>query len=374
MAFRPNDRGNDRSRRDARPAKSGFKYNAPSADSMKKRASQNGSSRDQMFAQDVNLFTPAEGDNTVRVLPPTWDDAQHFGYDVYVHYDVGPDGAAYLCLEKMEGKPCPICEERKRAADSGDSDYADKLKPNKRVLVYVVDRDKEKEGLKVWSMSWTIDRDLCALAVDKRTGEVYAIDDPEDGYDISFERKGTGITTKYLGLQIARRPSSLGNDAWLDQITRTPIPELLNFFDYDHIQAQFSGSAGKPEAADADDDDTPRRSSKYVGASRERATTKSAPAPAEPATYDDVVNVRSIDELIEIVEASGVRCRGFARLTGDEELEEVIDIVLDCLDLSPPPKARKGSNRERDYLEKSDDDDDSPQAKLRALKSRYSRG
>jgi hypothetical protein len=352
--------------RDNKSSKSsGFKYQPRTAEDMKKRASQNGSSRDQTFSNDVQMFTPSEGDNNIRILPPTWDHAKHFGYDVYMHYDIGPDGAQYLCLDKMEGKPCPICEERLVATEKGDTEYADKLKPGKRVLVYVIDRDKEKEGVKLWSMSWTIDRDLCALAVDKRTGELYAIDDPEDGYDVSFERKGTGLTTKYLGLQVARRSSSLGNDDWLEQVAKTPIPDLLNYFDYDHIKAQFSGKKAD-EASDDEsgsDDDAPRGRSKY----QESAHKEASPARRESKkpkeiTYDDVVSVEDLDELLEIVAESGVRCRPLDKLTGDEEFADIVDIVLDCLGLEPPKKARRAV-----------EEDDSPKAKLAAMKERFSR-
>jgi hypothetical protein len=90
--------------RDRNQKKQGsFRYQPRTAEDLKKRASQDGSNRDSMFNQDVKMYKPKEGDNNIRILPPTWPDAKHFGFDGYVHYDIGPDGAAYLCLEKMEG-------------------------------------------------------------------------------------------------------------------------------------------------------------------------------------------------------------------------------------------------------------------------------
>lgn len=203
------------------------------------------------------MYKPGDGANIIRIMPPTWQDADHFGLDIYVHYEVGPDNPSYLCLEKMKGEPCPICEERARATKDNDSEYADKLKPAKRVLVYLIDRDNERDGPKIWSMPWTIDRDLCKLVVDRRSGEVLPIDDPEKGYDIEFDRTGKGTHTKYVGLAIARRESDIGKPEWLDFVVDNPLPDQLQFYDYDHIAKQFGGqgsSRGDDRNASRDDD------------------------------------------------------------------------------------------------------------------------
>ena len=221
---------------------SGFQYKSRSAEKTKERGEQSGDSREGIFQPGVQMFSPDEGDHITRPLPPTWEDAEHFGYDVYVHYNIGPDNAAYLCLQKMKGEACPICEERADAERRNESeDYVKSLKPNKRVVIYVLDRDKEKEGAKVWSMSWTIDRDLCKLSVDKRTGDLLAIDHPEEGYDIEFTREGKGLKTKYTGIQIARKSTPLDNDKALEFAVQNPIPDILVYHTYDHIAAVFTG-------------------------------------------------------------------------------------------------------------------------------------
>jgi hypothetical protein len=291
-----------------------FSYRERSVDDVKSRASQSGSSRDSFLKDNVTYFTPKVGDNTVRILPPTWDDARHFGIDVHVHYEIGPDKAAYLCLDKMEGKPCPICEERAKAEASGDTDYAAKLKASKRVLVYVIDRDTEKDGVKLWNMSWTIDRDLAALCVDKRTGEVYYIDHPDTGYDISFERKGTGLKTEYLGMQVARRASELGSSKWLDYAEDNPIPDLLVFHDYEHISDVFSGrSSHKGKVEDAPEPRGDR-----------------SPKKVDP-TYEDLLDM-DIEALSDLAEELDIR------ISRRDEMEDIIEKIADELRLKPAPK------------------------------------
>ena len=254
---------------------SSFKYEKRSADAYKKRATQTGSgSRDQIFEDGVKLFQAEDGDNIIRVIPPTWEDPEHFGYEIFVHYNVGPDNAAYLCPQKMKGEACPICEERARVEGDGDEDYLRELKPSKRVVIYLVNREKEKEGAMLWAMSWTLDKDLCKLVVDKRTGEVYQIDDPDDGYDVEFTREGKGLKTKYSGLAIGRKPTPLDCDAALEHAVSHPIPELLVYYDYDHILAAFSGKKAKK---DDDEDAKPaRRSAKKEEEEDEKPARRSA--------------------------------------------------------------------------------------------------
>ena len=125
-----------------------FDYGKRSKEQLEKRARQFGGLKDGFISDDVKVFTPQKNDNILRILPPTWDGAEHWGYDVWVHYGIGPDNSAYLCLEKMKGEPCALCDERKRAQKAKDSteDYVNKLEPTKRVLMFILDRKNMDEG------------------------------------------------------------------------------------------------------------------------------------------------------------------------------------------------------------------------------------
>ena len=237
-----------------------FAYKARSKEQVKKRADQKGGDFDSLLKRDIPNFTPKEGDYTLRILPPTWEDADHYGYDVYVNYGIGPDDQAYLSLSKMYHERDPIDEERRKAEASGNNEYSKELTPTKRVAIWVIDRDKEEEGPKLWTMPWTVDRDVTNLCIDKRSGEVLQIDHPEEGFDVEFTRTGTGLRTKYIGLQIARRPSPLSDDEnqmeeWLNFVLDHPIPDCFEKYDYDHIAEVFHGSKAPSVDADEDDED-----------------------------------------------------------------------------------------------------------------------
>lgn len=198
----------------------------------------------------MKLYAPHENANIIRILPPTWPDAEHYGLDIHVHYGIGADRHSYLCLHKMKGEACPICEERERAQRDGDEEWAQELKPSRRVLVYLLDRSKEKEGVQAWAAPWTVDESLIKASTDRRSGAVLPIDDPEDGYDVEFDKTGKGLTTKYVGMSVARRASRLDNEEALDFVQEFPLPDMLKFYDYDHIQRAFNGGAGMAKDKD----------------------------------------------------------------------------------------------------------------------------
>lgn len=376
---------------------------------MKRRAEARGGDFDSIWKQQVQSFTPVEGDNIIRILPPTWPDAKSYGYDVYVHYGIGPDEAAYLCLDKMLGKACPICEARARATRDRDEDYAKELKPNQRVAMYIIDRDREKEGPLLWTPSWTMDRDIIQACTDRRTGEMYYIDDPENGYDLSFIRQGKGLKSRYSGYQIDRTASDLGRkrDEWMKFIIDNPIPDLLNFYDYDHIAKVFSG-AGSGGGRDQDgssrsrsDQSSDRRDREYRSEHDSRRDTgasssgrrrmgggveSSARGRGEESTRNRKVDDKptaseikrmTFDQMSDLVEQYDLDIKP-DETANDEELAQ---LIITALDLEEPVREERRPSRDRDRDDddrssrrgaRDDDDDDRGSAadRLRRMRER----
>ena len=285
-----------------------------------RRAAQGGGDFDSLFIGAVKLFKAADGKNKIRIMPRTWsDDAgpRHWSFTAHVHYQVGSDNAQYLCLQKMQSKPCPICEERAELAAEGDDEAAKKLRPSLTKLVWIIDRAHPEEGPKIWKMpAVKVHNSICDLSDDKDTGEVLTIDHPEEGYDVTFRKKGEKDRTDYSSVAIARSDSLLSDsdqefDDWLDMIQENSIPAILNFFDYNYIKGVFGGSAGSRDVEldedEDDEDETPPP----------RSSRRSRRAPVEEEDEDDE----------------------------DEEEEEE----------TPPPRSRR---RRRPPVEEEDDDDD----------------
>jgi hypothetical protein len=355
---RSSSRDDDRGGRSS--GRSSYRYEGRSKADIDKRSSQGANEFDKYLVESVKMFKPNDKDNTIRILPPTWAKPKHYGLDIYVHYGVGPDRQTYLCLHKMKDEKCPICEERKMAQNDGDEKLAKELEPKRRVLVYVIDRDNEKEGLQAWAMPWTVDRDICKISVDKKSGEVLPIDNPDEGYDVEFEKKGAKDRTEYLGIAVARRESSLGNDRWLEEAVETPLPETLVYYDYDHIAKAFGGGGSHKERSRDDDRDDDRKPARGRDDDRDyktrrghddddrdsrRRETEKYDKPADPDfSWADVHDMTG-SELEALVDEHDLKVNP-NKFDSDEELA---DAICKELDIEKPNRGRASVK---------DDDDD----------------
>lgn len=210
-----------------------------------KRATQGANDFDKILRDDVKMWTPKVGKCRIRYIPATWDGADHYGLDVFVHYGVGPDRASYLDLFKMKGEPDPISDEiSAMRKDNADPEDIRQMDSKKRVLAYIIDRDDVEAGVQAWAMPWTVDRDVTLLSIDGEGG-ILNIDDPEEGYDIEFTRSGAGIKTEYKAIAISRRSTRLGKGEWIDYAVDNPLPSVLQYFTYEEIDKVFSGGGGQ---------------------------------------------------------------------------------------------------------------------------------
>lgn len=305
-----------------------FTYTPRDPGTVQKRATQSGLDYDTFIDPRFPKFTSETGLNCVRILPPGWETPEHFGFDYYLHSQVGPDNSQYLCLEKMselaklhgvEGAGrCPVCEERKVLEREGNTEEANVLKASHRIGVWIIDRNNEKDGPKFWDMSWTMDKDIASLQINKRTGDALLIDDPDTGYDFEFVREGKGLNTRYIGKQISRQESPVSDDpklmdAWLAFISEHPIPDVLNFYSYEHITKVFSGRVVEAEPE-------PERTARRI-----TRQDDDAPAPRSRAHIKPEPKVEEEEDVELPFEKADPRSRG--RLAkGDVEVEEEEEI------------------------------------------------
>lgn len=227
-----------------------FSYQARPAANWQQRSEQKGGSFISYLVDKVSLFSPQKGLNWVRILPPTWVNPQHYGYDVWLHQYIGPQQATVLCPLKHNRGKCPICE-CYTAGEAQGKEYDDlyEFKATRRVLTWFLNRNKEQKGeadcVQAWALPWKFDRDVSMVCKDPLTGELYQIDHPEIGFDITFNKEGEQDRTTYGGIQLARKSTTV-DDKWLDYIVANPLPDMLLWRDYDEIRALFEGAAEKP--------------------------------------------------------------------------------------------------------------------------------
>ncbi len=326
----------------AKPA-SKFQYARRSFQDVRKRAEQSSGLRDNMLTDHVGLWKPADGENCIRILPPSWKNAEHFGLDIFVHYQIGSENSAYLDLKRMKGEPDPITEAYEQAQLEGDEDYAKKLRSVKRVLVYVVDRDKPNDGPKLWAMPWTVDKEIGIQSNDSRTHEILYLDDPEEGYDIYISKEGTAERTKY-SVKIARNSSPLIlTEAILDCLENHPLPDCLIYYDYNYIKQVFSGKASVK-------DDEPEPEPKA------RPTIHKAAK--KPPTYEEVVGM-DFEELVRLIDDMDLT------IDINEYDEDAVDALAEDiakeLKLSAPKVARKVESKPKPEPEPEPEQEPAPE-------------
>lgn len=281
-----------------------FKYRERSPETVQSRAKQQGGDFDNYLSGQTPTLKVKEGEITLRILPPTWDFKKwgdNWGVEVWAHGDVGADHGAFLCPKKMAEKyphllkegilksdECCVCDARE---EEEDAEVQKKMRAGKRIVALVIDRDQEKLGPQVWNLGWQLEKEIQIRSQDKKSGDILAIDHPDEGYDITFTREGQKLKTRYVGVDIAREPSPISDRAtrqvqWLESISKTPLVDQLIFHDNDYISDVFNSKAPAREREEKD-----RKGSKGKRA-------KSQEALISQADLDDMEE----DELKEVIE------------------------------------------------------------------------
>ena len=137
-----------------------------------------------------NVFwKPTVGKQTIRVIPSKFDKANPFK-EVYLNYALGK---TILSLTNF-GEKCPIDEFVKVLRKSGDKDnwkLSKKLENKMRVLIPVIERGKEAEGVKFWNVGKETYMDFLNLADNEDVGD---FTDIVEGRDITVTTVGKDVT------------------------------------------------------------------------------------------------------------------------------------------------------------------------------------
>lgn len=358
-----------------------FKYQERSAEATKERAAQSGGLYDSFIDTKFKLFKPKEGFNELRIMPPTWKDAKHYGFDIWLHRDIGPDHSTYACADKMLGKPCACCDARREEeTQRGDPDDIDALKPQRVVAMWIIDRNNEGDGPQIWTPSWGMDKDFTMLAIDKRHGSVLRIDHPSEGYDIEFTRTGTQLKTKYEGKAIARKPSYLADDEkteekWLQYITDNPLPECVRYFSYEHVEQTYGGKARRkdPDTGEGGSDSrrerVGRRSVREEAEEAEErpASTRRSRAEPEPESEPEERSTRRSARDADTDPPARSRK---ARPEPESEPEEEEKPAARGRSRLPPADEEEEEEKPKARRSRSEPEDDEPEEKPKARRSR----
>jgi hypothetical protein len=340
------------------------------AEDITRRTKMSSGAYDSTVLEGFTIFKPKEGENTIRILPLTWEDTDKYGTSweimVYVHNNIGPDKGQFLCLDKMKGEPCPICEARRSAVDDEER-YA--LSPNMRAMCWLIDRDAENAGPQWWQMPIKkIFKVVNSRSIDKKTGAPILIDDPEEGYDLAFTREGTGLKTDYTGVEVFRDPTPVHEDQktqdrWLAYIMENPLPDILNFQEADYIEKVLSGRVSKKQADEDEGDDPkpePRSTRRRPAAVEEEPEAELAPRTTRRRPVE--AEEESAEETEERAAPSTTRRVGRARPEPEPDAEEESEPEADTR-----PAGRRRPSKEEPPAEEEEAEPAPPTTRRRAV-------
>jgi hypothetical protein len=220
----------------------------------------------------ITEWRPSEGDNYVQFVPADDPENKHsIGATLWFHRNVGPNGDTFLCLRKMFGKPCPVCEEF-QSRKSEDWNAIKHLSIGNRpsawlfLLVDVANDETIKEGVRVYVAPKTV-RDEVINVVDRRTGAVkFAPHDPEEGRVFCFNRVGTGKEdTRYSKFEYRDEHEDLPKEYYENLPT---FESLLYVPTYDEVLSAHKGTpapaavAAEQEQPTKEEPKTPARVSR----------------------------------------------------------------------------------------------------------------
>ncbi len=229
----------------------------------------------------TNWMQLKEGINKIRILPEVGEmEFGSFFQKVGIHYLPGNERAYCSSFTTSGEEDCPICDVGDELYRSGKKTLAGKLLVSKRYWMNVIDRNDEDAGPKRLDIGVSIMQAIASAMMDPDYGD---ITNPEDGMDVTIERNGTGMDTKYQ-VRFSPRPSRLSDDPdlvaqWLEdaadlsvvvlsndpeedgELTKgatlwvKPYERVAEEWGTDRLMALLNGKDAPANGASADDDD-----------------------------------------------------------------------------------------------------------------------
>lgn len=178
-----------------------------------------------------------EGENIVRLLPPTTVDSKNLYMDVGEHWKICKDFMMTICDKVTFGNDCPACDvadtlyTQARQAPRGSKkseriyDEGRKYAARKRVYYIAVDRDDPKPVPKIMPVSKELHLQILAEINSSGYKSPW---DVNNGRDLVITRYGTDQKTTYT-CKLVKKPSPVSKNEKRIASIAASIPDLVAY-------------------------------------------------------------------------------------------------------------------------------------------------
>lgn len=240
---------------------------------------------------NATMWKCGNGQHIIDIIPylvgkfdPTREEGEGaYILDIWVHYGVGINEDAYVCMNLTGdmGKKCPVCEHRAKLERQGASkDEVKQFKSKRRALYNIVcyDSNKDEEaGVQVWdSPHYLTERQILEVARNPRTGRRIQYAHPDTGKSVAFNRTGEKAMTRFEGLMLQDRDEPISDDI-LE--AAHALDELIHWPTYDEIADAFFG--------DNSEEDGPAESDAPIGGKKSSEEDEDLECPHDHTIGED---------------------------------------------------------------------------------------
>jgi hypothetical protein len=162
----------------------------------------------------AEFFKVKGGKNVVRFLPPPVGKKSPFRvvWQHYVNLPGVPNPVSFPCPMREASRACPVCAKAEKFKKTGnDADYKKALDlfPKRRVYANIIDREAPENGVQIYAFGKMVHEALVKIRSDEDAGGDFC--NPDIGFDIIIDRKGTGKNDTEYTVMAARKQSKLGD-------------------------------------------------------------------------------------------------------------------------------------------------------------------
>lgn len=271
----------------------------------------------------------------IEILPPSYDENIPYGFEVPIHYNIGINNDAFVCPEKLLGKPCPRCEQLRKMykINSETTDEMKKMFPADRMLYLIWDRSKElcEDEEPVYELSLynapkkAVHAEIQIRTRNKKEKSNYDISDISedgDGRTVYFEvhtKGGKDDWPEYKGFELKERDEPIPDEILelldgviesIGEFKKHPLENFLHIATYDEIK----------EAMETDSDEEEEEEEKPTKGKGKGKGKGKAPKVDEEAV------IAELDELKEELEGlSAIKLKTWCKKNGYKDVLEEVD-------------------------------------------------